>query len=76
MQWRRKYGAIVVMDTQTLDIERVYVRMSLREAMQHFVRSLRGQLDPSYSDARDIAQEALTRYQFVGVDDVIGGRRT
>ena len=75
MQSRRKYGAIVVMDTQTLDIEQVYVRMSMRDAMQHFLRVLRQQLDPAYSDTKDIVQDAVNRYQFIGVDDVIGGRR-
>ena len=75
MQSRRKYGAIVVMDTQTLDIEQVYVRMSMRDAMQHFLRTLRQQLDPAYSDTKDIVQDAVNRYQFIGVDDVIGGRR-
>ena len=71
MQSRRKYGAIVVMDTQTLDIEQVYVRMSMRDAMQHFLRVLRQQLDPAYSDTKDIVQDAINRYQFIGVDDVI-----
>ena len=71
MQSRHKYGAIVVMDTQTLDIERVYVRMSMREALQHFMRILRQQLDPAYSDTKDIVQDAINRYQFIGVDDVI-----
>ena len=71
MQSRRKYGAIVVMDTQTLDIECVYVRMSMRDAMQHFLRVLRQQLDPAYSDTKDIVQDAVNRYQFIGVDNVV-----
>ncbi len=71
MQSRRKYGAIVVMDTQTLDIEQVYVRMSMRDAMQHFLRVLRQQLDPAYSDTKDIVQDAVNRYQFIGVDNVV-----
>lgn len=71
MQSRRKYGAIVVMDTQTLDIEQVYVRMSMRDAMQHFLRVLRQQLDPAYSDTKDIVQDAINRYQFIGVDNVV-----
>ena len=71
MQSRHKYGAIVVMDTQTLDIERVYVRMSMREALQHFMRILRQQLDPAYSDTKDIVQDAINRYQFIGVDNVV-----
>lgn len=75
MSSRRKYGAIVVMDTQTLDIERVYIRMSMREALQHFMRVLRQELDPAYSDTKDIITDAVNRYQFIGVDDVIGGRR-
>ncbi len=75
MSQRRKYGAIVVMDTQTLDIECVYLRMTLRDAMLHFMRLLRSRLDPAYSDSSAIAHDALNRYQFIGVDDVIGGRR-
>lgn len=71
MQSHRKYGAIVVMDTQTLDVERVYVRMTMRDALQHFMRVLRQQLDPAYSDTKDIVQDAVNRYQFIGVDDVI-----
>lgn len=75
MRSHRKYGAIVVMDTQTLDVERVYVRMTMRDALQHFMRVLRQQLDPAYSDTKDIVQDAVNRYQFIGVDDVVGGRR-
>lgn len=75
MSQRRKYGAIVVMDTKTLDIECVYLRMTLRDAMLHFMRVIRQQVDPAYSDTKDIVQDALHRYQFIGVDDVIGGRR-
>lgn len=71
MRSHRKYGAIVVMDTQTLDVERVYVRMTMRDALQHFMRVLRQQLDPAYSDTKDIVQDAVNRYQFIGVDDVI-----
>lgn len=76
MSQRRKYGAIVVMDTKTLDIECVYVRMTLRDAMLHFMQVLRQQLDPAYSDTKDVAKDVINRYQFIGVDDVIGGRRT
>jgi len=67
---RRRYGAVVVTDMKTLEIEHVYVRMSMRAAMKEFLRSLRPNLDVSYDDMRDEFADALDRYQFTEVDRV------
>lgn len=67
---RKRVGAIVVTDMKTLEIEHVYVRMSMRAAMKEFLRSLRPNLDASYDDMRDEFADALDRYQFTEVENV------
>lgn len=67
---RKRVGAIVVTDMKTLEIEHVYVRMSMRAAMREFMMSLRSNVDMSYDDMRDEVADALDRYQFTEVDRV------
>lgn len=72
---RRRSNAIVVMDTKSLDVVHVYVRMSLRAAMIDFVGRIRANVDQRYSDMKDELSDALERYTFESVQDVTIGRR-
>lgn len=72
---RKRVGAIVVMDTKTLEIEHIYVHMTMRSAMREFVGSLRANIDIAYDDMREELADALERYQFIEVSNVTIGRR-
>ena len=72
---RRRVGAIAVVDTKTLDIEHVYVNMTMRTAMRQFMADIRVNADTAYDDIRDEVADALDRYQFVEVTNVTIGRR-
>ena len=72
--YHKKCKGIVVIDTKTLEVEAVYVRMSLRTAMIHFVRTLSPTIDPMYSDAERNVHDAMDRYQFVTTEHVMIGR--
>lgn len=72
---RRRSNAIVVMDTKSLDVVHVYVRMSLRAAMIDFVGRIRANADLRYSDMKEELTDALERYTFEQVQDVTIGRR-
>lgn len=67
---RKRAAAIVVTDMKTLEIEHVYVRMSMRAAMREFMMSLRSNVDMAYDDMRDEIADALDRYQFTEVERV------
>jgi len=66
----RQTVATVVIDGKTLDIVHVYVNCSMKVAVHAFVQDLRGDLDTSYSDTKDILTDALDRYQFVETHQV------
>jgi len=70
----RRAAAIVVIDGNTLDIEHIYVNMTLRAAMRQFMADIRVNIDTSYDDMRDELADALNRYQFVEVTHVTIGR--
>lgn len=70
----RRAAAIVVIDGNTLDIEHIYVNMTLRAAMRQFVAGIRMNIDTSYDDMRDELADALNRFQFVEVTHVTIGR--
>jgi len=72
---RKRAQAIVVVDTKTLEIEHVYVHMTMRAAVREFIGSLRANIDISYDDMRDELADALERYQFTEVNRVTIGRR-
>ena len=57
--------AIVILDGRTFDIVHIYVNCSKGEAVRYFLRDIRGNVDPSYSDMRDELADALDRYQFI-----------
>lgn len=42
--------------------------------MHAFVATLRRDMDPAYSDTRELLQDALQRYQFIETHDVSIGR--
>lgn len=71
----RRAAAIVVIDGNTLDIEHIYVNMTLKAAMRQFVSDIRVNVDTSYDDMRDELADAINRYQFVEVTNVTIGRR-
>lgn len=62
--------ATIVVDGNTLNIVHVYVHCRMREAMHAFMAELRQDIDPSYSDARDLLVDALDRYQFIETQKV------
>ena len=72
---RRRVGAIAVVDTKTLDIEHVYVNMTMRTAMRQFMADIKVNADTAYDDMRDEVADALDRYQFVEVTNVTIARR-
>ena len=74
MSRQRRAGAIVVMDGKTLDIEHVYVNMTMHAAMHAFMGELQVNIDSAYSDMRDELADALERYQFIEVKNVSYGR--
>lgn len=62
--------ATIVIDGNTLNIVHVYVHCRLREAMHAFMAVLRQDIDPQYSDARDLLVDALDRYKFIETHNV------
>lgn len=71
---RRRVAAVVVIDSKTLDIEHVYVHMTMKEAMRQFMADIRMNADTAYDDIRNELADALDRYQFVEVTHVTIGR--
>lgn len=65
MRSRRKHHAIVVLDGRTFDIVHIYVNCSRSEAVRYFLATIRGNIEPGYSDMRDELADALDRYQFI-----------
>jgi len=65
MRSRRRNHAIVVMDGRTFNIEQIYVNCSRGEAVRYFLQSIKGSIDPAYSDMRDELEDVLDRYQFI-----------
>jgi hypothetical protein len=72
---RRRTAAIAVIDSKTLDIEHIYVNMTLKAAMRQFVADIKMNVDTAYDDIRDELADALERYQFVEVVNVTIGRK-
>ena len=66
--------ATIVVDGNTLNIVHVYVRCTMRQAMQAFVATLRSDFDPAYSDTRELLADAMNRYQFIETHNVSIGR--
>lgn len=71
----RRAAAIVVIDGKNLEIEHIYVNMTLKSAMRQFVAGIKMNIDTSYDDMRGELADALERYQFVEVSNVTIGRR-
>jgi len=71
----RRAAAIVVIDGNTLDIEHIYVNMTLKAAVRQFMAGIRMNIDTSYDDMRDELADALNRYQFIEVSHVTVGRQ-
>ena len=61
---RKRSQAIVVMDTHTNDVEQIYVGYSMRESVNFFLKDLAKNIDPKYSDSKDVLKNALRRYTF------------
>jgi len=72
----RRAAAIVVIDGKNLEIEHIYVNMTLKAAMRLFVSDIKMNIDTSYDDMRDELADALNRFQFVEISNVTFGRRT
>ena len=71
----RRAAAIAVIDGKNLEIEHIYVNMTLKAAMRQFVADIKMNIDTSYDDMRDELADALERFQFVEVHNVTIGRR-
>lgn len=64
--------AIIILDTQTFEVEQVYINYTRQRAMQHFLRLLLKNVDVAYDDMRGEAAKMIERYQFIETDHVIG----
>ena len=53
-----------MMDTHTNDVEQIYVGYSMRESVNFFLKDLAKNIDPKYSDSKDVLKNALRRYTF------------
>lgn len=75
-QRQRSSGATatIVVDGNSLNVVHVYVHCNMRQAMHAFMATLQQDLDPSYSDTRELIAEALNRYQFIETSHVSIGR--
>lgn len=67
----------MVWDTRTLEIYRVYLGFTAREALRIFLHELRGEYPPEYDDSKMEMDKALDRYKIeqVSGDNVVIRKR-